>query len=272
VTGPAAPPSDLPTRFAMGVAMIAVASLLTYFGGWPFRILATLAAAIMLVEYAALRGVARHWAWVGGLFAAIMLLGVAEYYYPVAADVIDMPRLDSFAAALGLALLLGLASRRPVMAWGFLYVVVPSFALVVMSGLWFALVFWVMVVTWATDIFAYFAGRSIGGPKLAPRLSPNKTWAGLIGGMAGAALCGWLGYRLFHLDALFPWTAWAGAPMAIVAQAGDLYESWEKRRAGVKDSGTLLPGHGGVLDRLDGMLAVSVATIAVLMLTDVWAG
>ena len=116
-----------------------------------------------------------------------------------------------------------------------------------------------IVVTWATDIFAYFAGRAIGGPKLAPRISPNKTWAGLIGGMAGAAAV-----RLarppgcFEIGAALPLAR--RRRWALIAQAGDLYESWVKRRAGVKDSGTLLPGHGGVLDRLDGLLAVALAT------------
>jgi phosphatidate cytidylyltransferase len=140
--------------------------------------------------------------------------------------------------------------------------------LLVLSWVYAGLVFWVMVVTWATDIFAYFSGRSIGGPKLAPRLSPNKTWAGLIGGMAGAALAGWGVARLFDLGLPF---VWLGAPMAVLAQAGDLYESWVKRRAGVKDSGAILPGHGGVLDRLDGLLAVSAATYVVL-LAGLWTG
>ena len=265
---PPAPGSDLPTRFAMGVAMIAVASLVTWFGGWPFRALVAIAAAIMLVEWADMHKVPRLWAWIGGLLAAGILLGVAEYYYPNAAEEGDLAWI-SFAPALGAALLLGLASRSIAMGWGFAYIVIPSFALVVMS--WVSevavgLVFWVLIVTWATDIFAYFAGRGIGGPKLAPRISPNKTWAGLIGGMAGAALFGWLTARYFGLEGPFPW---AGAAMGLIAQLGDLYESWEKRRAGVKDSGTLLPGHGGVLDRLDGLLAVALATM-ILLMTDLW--
>ena len=113
---------------------------------------------------------------------------------------------------------------------------------------------------------AYFAGRVIGGPKLAPRISPNKTWAGLIGGMAGAAAFGWLMAWYFEMEPLF---RWLGGPMGAIAQAGDLYESWVKRRAGVKDSGSLLPGHGGVLDRLDGLLAVALA-VTLLLMAGLW--
>jgi len=127
---------------------------------------------------------------------------------------------------------------------------------------WERLTFWVMITTWTTDIGAYFAGRAIGGPKLAPRISPNKTWAGLLGGMAGAAVIGWIAAHFLRIDGIF---LLLGAPMAALAQAGDLFESWIKRRAGMKDSGSILPGHGGLLDRLDGLLPVLVATLALLM-------
>ena len=122
---------------------------------------------------------------------------------------------------------------------------------------------WTLALVWATDIGAYFAGRAIGGPRLWPAVSPNKTWAGLIGGMAGAALFGWLAAWFFDLGAPF---SWIGALMGLLAQLGDLFESWLKRRAGVKDSGTILPGHGGALDRLDGLLPVIVATFVILAL------
>ncbi len=104
----------------------------------------------------------------------------------------------------------------------------------------------------ATDIGAYFAGRSIGGPKIAPSISPSKTWAGLAGGMAGAALVLMLGRG----NGMAAEAIGGGAMLAIVAQAGDFFESWMKRRAGVKDSGKLIPGHGGLFDRVDGLLAV----------------
>lgn len=117
----------------------------------------------------------------------------------------------------------------------------------------------------ATDTGAYFAGRAIGGPKIAPTISPSKTWAGLVGGMAASAVTlllwtRWIlerdgvGYIFDMRD--FLGALFLGALAAIVAQAGDFFESWMKRRAGVKDSSNLIPGHGGLLDRVDGLLAL----------------
>ena len=143
---------------------------------------------------------------------------------------------------------------------GFFYALLPALAL-----LWIRerdahgliLLVWTFIVTWSTDIGAYFAGRKFAKHKLAPTISPNKTVEGLYGGIAAAALLGgaWvlamgLGTALLALAPVF----------AIAAQAGDLFESGMKRRAGVKDSGAWLPGHGGVLDRLDGLVPVAVLT------------
>ena len=145
---------------------------------------------------------------------------------------------------------------------GFFYALIPALALLWIrdradEGL--ALVVWIFVITWAVDTGGYFAGRAYGGPKLAPAISPNKTWAGLYGGVALAALAGgaWvlvvgLSYWLLLLAPLF----------AVAAQIGDLFESWMKRRAGLKDSGNCLPGHGGLFDRIDGMVPVAVLTLA----------
>jgi phosphatidate cytidylyltransferase len=135
---------------------------------------------------------------------------------------------------------------------------------------------WLAVVSViATDIGAYFAGRAIGGPKIAPAISPSKTWAGLFGGMFSAALLMvlalfMLAYVLSGIGGARPtivgikWPLWpfamavgAGIIVAILAQAGDFFESWLKRRAGVKDSGRLIPGHGGLFDRVDGLLPVA---------------
>ena len=266
------PQSDLPVRFVMGVVMIGVALVATTFGGWWFRALVGVATALMLVEWADMHKVPRLWGWLAALLAAATLIGAAEYLYAAAEQVEEVPddltaalfqdNWLGFASLLAPALLAAILSRRVVMGWGVLYIGIPGFALLSLSWVWETLVLWVFFITWATDIMAYFAGRTIGGPKLAPRISPNKTWAGLIGGMVGAGLIGWATATWFEMEPLF---LWLGAPLGAIAQAGDLYESWEKRRAGVKDSGRLLPGHGGVLDRLDGLLAAALATTLVLM-------
>jgi len=145
---------------------------------------------------------------------------------------------------------------------GFVYALVPALAL-----LWIRerdahgldLLLWAFIVTWATDIGAYFAGRRFGRRKLAPSISPGKTVEGLYGGIAAATIFGgaWalatgLGHALLALAPV----------LALAAQGGDLFESSMKRRAGVKDSGSWLPGHGGVLDRLDGLVPVAVLTAA----------
>jgi phosphatidate cytidylyltransferase len=143
---------------------------------------------------------------------------------------------------------------------GFFYALLPALSL-----LWIRdrsadkldLLLWVFIVTWSTDIGAYFVGRAIGKRKLAPSISPGKTVEGLVGGVIAATLLGgaW-GFVLELPPALF-----VLAPVfALSAQAGDLFESWMKRSAGLKDSGSWLPGHGGLLDRLDGLVPVAVLT------------
>ncbi len=160
--------------------------------------------------------------------------------------------------------------RRLVAGWGFgwkaagfLYALIPALALLWIrdrapQGL--ELLLWIFIVSWTTDIGAFFAGRAIGGPKLAPAISPNKTVAGLIGGMISAALAGYAWVELTRLSAVLFWLA---PFFALAAQAGDLFESGLKRRAGIKDSGSWLPGHGGALDRLDGLVVVATLTAAV---------
>jgi phosphatidate cytidylyltransferase len=114
----------------------------------------------------------------------------------------------------------------------------------------------ILLVVWATDIGGYFAGRSIGGPKLWPRISPNKTWAGAIGGFAASIVVA-AGFVAFRLGETVPLLVLASV-LSIASQLGDLFESAVKRRFGVKDSSRIIPGHGGVLDRLDGFVAAVV--------------
>lgn len=145
--------------------------------------------------------------------------------------------------------------------FGVLYVALPPIALVLLRedpqyGI--AAIIWVMVVVWMADTLAYFAGRIIGGPKLAPRLSPKKTWAGLGGAMAGSALAAVAVALLLGLPSILV-LALLAAALAVVEQGGDLFKSAMKRHYGVKDSGRLIPGHGGVIDRVDGLVAVAMA-------------
>jgi len=143
---------------------------------------------------------------------------------------------------------------------GFVYALLPALALLwIRERSGFDLLLWVFIVTWSTDIGAYLVGRRFGRRKLAPALSPGKTVEGLIGGVVAAAVLG----GAWALDAKLGAALLPLAPvLALAAQAGDLFESGMKRRAGVKDSGAWLPGHGGLLDRFDGLVPVAVLTAA----------
>ncbi len=152
-------------------------------------------------------------------------------------------------------------------AWyvgGFFYALLPALALLYVRepvrGL--EVLVWVFIVTWATDIGGYFVGRAVGRTPLAPTISPKKTVEGLVGGIAAATLLGGLWVFLNGLGGAL----YLAAPLfALWAQLGDLFESAMKRRAGVKDSGSFLPGHGGVLDRLDGLVPVALFTAIMQM-------
>jgi len=138
---------------------------------------------------------------------------------------------------------------------GLAYVGLACFTLLVLRSPFFGPlpVLVILGTVVAIDVWAYFFGRRFGGAKIAPAISPSKTWSGLVGAMLGAAL-------VLYFTRGHDWRwALAGPPVAIVAQAGDFFESWMKRRAGVKDSGRLIPGHGGLFDRVDGLLAVLAA-------------
>lgn len=251
---PAPRMSELTKRTLAGMAMMILALVGLMMGGFAFWLLMALLSLFMMAEWSDLIGVSpRHKRLAQyALFAALAIMS------PLAAGA------DPFALGLlvGAAFFTVIVTRLPWLAAGVLYCGLPVLALVLIrrqhEGVVWAL--WALAIVWATDIGAYFAGRAIGGPKLAPSISPAKTWAGLIGGVAAAsALAAFL-----HVYAGLPLRLTLATPaLAVLAQAGDLFESWLKRRAGVKDSGNVLPGHGGFLDRLDGL--VPVAPVAALL-------
>lgn len=247
--------SNLASRVVVGLFLAVVAIADIWVGGPAFALMIAVGVAIMLWEWCAMHGIPQAWR-IAGIAALVGASGLAHLGRPAEA-------LALLAVAILGFLILSALTRTAGKRWlstGLVYAGLPAVSLVWLrqqpDG--FALVMWTMGVVWATDIFAYFAGRTIGGPKIWTAISPNKTWAGLVGGMVAAALFS----VLFALVSGWPQSAFAmaliGALLAVVAQVGDFFESWLKRRAGVKDSGTLLRGHGGVMDRVDGLVPVCI--------------
>jgi phosphatidate cytidylyltransferase len=224
----AMPRSDLPLRTVSAVAMLVVAGLALAIGGVVLDAFIALVALVAFGEFVRLVLLATP-GW--PLRAAAILFGVAYF----------------------------------------------GFAAMVLMGAGKFLLVMVIGIAVFTDTGAYFAGRTIGGPKIAPSISPSKTWAGLAGGMVASAA--WVFAWVFAIDAQAMWPRFdvglnmslqnvgggiaLGALLAVVAQAGDFFESWLKRRAGVKDSSGLIPGHGGVFDRIDGLVPVVLVAGAI---------
>jgi phosphatidate cytidylyltransferase len=254
----AAKKSDLGTRAISAVVMLAIAGAALWLGG----------------------------TWLDGFVIVVAFAAFAEF------------------VRLALKAIRSSGYRVAAIVAGAAYIGVAAYFLVILTG---PEVFTIVLAVIGVDTLAYFAGRTFGGPKIAPSISPSKTWAGLIGGMVGAALGVIAANRLFAafyetslcqryhdfldsfgpqypsgpgyvefddrchfgvygLDASMVWRVLlVGAIIAVVAQAGDFFESWLKRRAGVKDSSNVIPGHGGVFDRVDGLLPVAILTAGAVL-------
>lgn len=242
-------------RAITGIVLVVVALGALWLGQWSFWLLVTLLAGAMMVEWGGLmKEPAAKTLSVAFILICLMAL-FSPYYAPV--DQTDL----TTAAMVGIVVAFAFWSAR--LGVGFLYIAAASIAIIFLreqGGL--VLTSWTLAIVWGTDIGAYFSGKAIGGPKLAPNFSPNKTWAGLIGGIITATLVSAIFVMTTELRV--PVVALAVA-LAIVAQLGDLLESWLKRRADVKDSSNLFPGHGGALDRLDGLLPVAICVAAIAL-------
>ncbi|MEA1084785.1 MAG: phosphatidate cytidylyltransferase [Sphingomonas sp.] len=250
-------PSELATRTLTGLGLIALALVALALGGFVFWLLVVTAGVFMMAEWSDLHGADPKTKRLGQYVLSVPLAIMC----PLAAG----PDFFALGLLVGAFFFLTIISRRPQLGAGVLYCGLPIYALLLIrhepDGLRNAL--WALSLVWSTDIGAYFAGRSIGGPKLAPSISPNKTWAGLIGGIVLATIVAAAMHQFYLLPLRF---VLATPLLAILAQAGDLYESHLKRRAGVKDSGSVIPGHGGFLDRLDGVVPVMpVAALLVVV-------
>lgn len=240
---------DLGPRVASGVALAVVAFVFVWLGGGWFAAFAALAAVAMLWEM--------HSVSTGedALGAPGFLVTGAAGALAVVLTWSHGPGLGAAALAAG-ALGAALVARREARPWlvaGLFYIGgAMCFAPLLRDGLGFAAVVWLVLVVAAADIGAYFAGRAIGGPKLWPAVSPGKTRSGALGGLAAAVVVG----LVVALAAGWPAgrVAVLSAVLAVASQAGDLLESALKRHFGVKDASRLIPGHGGVMDRLDGIM------------------
>ncbi len=255
--------SGLRLRILSALVMAPAAIAAAWIGGVLLALVVALAGALMGWEWARLCFRGR----VGGGPGLVLILAIPA---ATLAAILAAPA-SGLALLIAGALTVGVLSRGEgdsrLAAFGVLWIGLPCLALVWLAGNAVsgrATIFWIFAVVWATDIGAYAFGRTLGGPRLAPRLSPNKTWSGLVGGVICAALAGAVAAWLLGLSLLSPLPLLSGV-LAIVAQSGDLAESMAKRHFGVKDSSGLIPGHGGLLDRLDGMLAV-IPAVAVLSL------
>lgn len=221
--------NNLILRIISGAALIPVVLLVTFKGGVFFNMFIILVAILMSFEWAAM-----------------------THLKP--SDVLDIN------------------SGKESALWkiiGVLYILLPTVSLIWIrqSDKGANIVLWIFAIVWMTDICAFFTGKQIGGPKLAPSISPNKTWSGLLGGIIGASLTGFIFAKYNSSSQVLVLTIISGS-LAIYAQIGDLVESWVKRKFKVKDSGKLIPGHGGVLDRVDGIVTVAPKVVLIMLIDN----
>lgn len=255
--------TELRLRIISGIVLAIAVLAATWFGGLAFRALAAGIALLVYYEWSTItriaesdfRGNAFGWLSVAGI-SALVLFG---------SDDLALPTLLA-AVVIGILFVFAAKSSR----WlpgGILYAGLTAISLAAIRGEsahGFAAMLFIFAVVWATDILAYFIGRAIGGPKLAPSISPGKTWSGAIGGAVSAVVAGTLVHMaFFSLNGL--WVPAIALVLSVFSQIGDLFESFIKRRFGVKDSSRLIPGHGGVMDRVDGLVFACFAAFLIAL-------
>jgi phosphatidate cytidylyltransferase len=253
--------SELRLRIVSGVILGVMVLAVTWAGGIWFRSLATIIMVLMHYEFSSMSGapvkapLANAIGWLAVLAAGVFILT-------------SVPTMALAAIVIGAGASAFIGARHGAGLWSATAVVYAGFSGLALAeirgdGLFglFAMLF-VIAIVWSTDILAYFCGRSLGGPKLAPRISPGKTWSGALFGAAAGVAAG-LGVAL----AIRQGGGWSvpfiALALSVASQMGDLFESWVKRRFGAKDSSHLIPGHGGVMDRVDGLVFAAFAAFLI---------
>lgn len=262
---------SLGVRTASGVGLILLCGLPIYFGGWAMIVLVALFGGGMLWEWTRMTDVQ---------FSKIsVFIPIATLWLGLALVSQNMWQWALASVLVGSVLALAERLRRGMSWWpsfGVFYIALPCLALIWLRGdiagfqsTGFAKLVFVMAIVIAADSFAYFGGSTLKGPKFAPKISPNKTWSGFLCGIAAAAIVGVVGAKIIGFS--LGLGAILAVPIAVASVFGDLLESAIKRHLNVKDAGGLLPGHGGLLDRLDSLLlAVLTAVIALLLFPGLW--
>lgn len=244
--------SDLRARSLSAVAMIAIGGGAIWIGGVAIKALAVMVSGLMIWELARLCGVAELRARVMGAVSALAAVALVFVLAPPTILAVLIP------AAMGMAMVA--RGSRGIFGLYSVMVMLTGFGLVSLRiNVGLEAVVWLVGVVILSDVGGYFAGRMIGGPKFWPKISPKKTWSGTVAGWVCAAVWG------FCFGGL--WLAILSVAVSFAGQLGDILESWLKRRAGIKDSSNLIPGHGGVLDRFDAMVgAITLLILLVLIL------
>lgn len=251
--------ADLQTRLASALVLAPLTLGAVWFGAWPYDFLVTVAALVLAWEWARLFGLTLRHAPARVIMASVLLASIAAILAAPGLAVLVLA--GGFLVLIGVGAYGGTAGGPPgPVAGGVLYIglgIVGLIALRADHDAGRGNVLFLLAVVWASDIGAYLLGRLVGGPKLLPAVSPAKTWAGAGGGLGAAVLAG-LAVAMV-LGALVPGggVLLVAALLAAATQAGDLFESWIKRRCGAKDASRLIPGHGGLLDRVDGLLVAA---------------
>ncbi len=260
---------ELRLRIISAIVLAVVVLAATWFGGVYFAVLAVVIALLVFYEWTKItdaRNLDPEAFWVG--WGAMALIAV---------DVLAEQGMEAWNEYLwgGVALLVVYAFIRAKNRWnpcGVIYSGLTGVSLAEIRGddfTGFIAMIFIFAVVWGTDIAAYFTGRAIGGKKLAPSISPGKTWSGAIGGAVAAVICGAL-VVLSYMKNVSLWIIILAFILSVLSQVGDLFESFIKRRYKVKDSSHLIPGHGGVMDRIDGLVFACSGAFILKMLLSSW--